>query len=327
MMPVLSSLKYQANECSDTLMIRSVSVVVPSLGRVERLRECVGAILGQDIDVLLDVAVVIDGAEAERAASELRKIFSDDKRIKFDASPKRRGSPLAKNVGASLVKGEVVVFVDDDTVPQSGWLRTLVNSYSEGIVGVGGSEDKQRPLGNLRKLWIRFWGGATGKVTKSGLVVSNFTPSKPVPEKVDCLAGANMSFLREAFERSGGFDVNYKGTAWREETDLCLRIRTGSSLLFVPAARVIHKEELTGGNSPESVREWNYWYHRNNTYFFLKNLAGRGKGLWLRHQTIELVIALGRILQQRSVSPLTTFRPATRDGRAAFEELGQSARK
>jgi GT2 family glycosyltransferase len=307
-------------------MIGSVSVIVPSLGRVERLRECVGAILRQDVSVPLDVAVVIDGPESGRAVDALRSAFPGEKRIKYDASPARRGSPSAKNIGASMVGGEVLVFVDDDTVPAPGWLSTIVKAYEAGIAGVGGSEEKQASPGWLRKMWVRFWGDATGKVTKSGLVISNFAPTKTTVEKVDCLAGANMSFLREVFEGAGGFDANYKGTAYREETDLCLRVRQKGILLFVPAARVLHREEQAGGNSPESARDWNYWYHRNNTYFFLKNLDNGSETLRFRHGAVEVALALGRALQQRSLTPLTTLRAATRDGRTAFEELGESRR-
>ena len=302
-------------------MVGSVSVVVPSLGRVERLRECIGAILRQDVSVPLDVAVVVDGPESGRAIDELRSAFPGERRIKYDASSARRGSPSAKNIGSSMVGGEVLVFVDDDTVPAAGWLSALLKGYEDGIAGVGGSEEKQASLGRLRSMWVRFWGDATGKVTKSGLVISNFAPGKTAVEKVDCLAGANMSFLREAFEGVGGFDANYKGTAYREETDLCLRIRKKGILLFVPAARVLHREEQAGGNSPESVRDWNYWYHRNNTYFFWKNLDDGRRGLRFRHEAVEVTLALGRMLQQRSLTPLTTLRAGTRDGRTAFEEL------
>ena len=305
-------------------MIRSVSIIIPSLGRTERLRECVGAIFRQEIDIPLDVVVVVDGPDSAQAVEALKAAFPGETRLRFDASPARRGSPMAKNVGASAAKGDVLVFVDDDTVACAGWLKSLVGAYSDGVAGVGGSEEKQRPEGGLRAAWVRFWGNATGKVTRSGLVISNFTPRKTAPEKVGCLAGANMSFLRESFDAVGGFDSNYKGTAYREETDLCLRIGAKSTLLFVPGAKVLHREEQAGGNSPQSVRDWNYWYHRNNTYFFLKNLGSRGSALWFRHRAVETFLALGRTLQQRSFSSLSTMGAAVEAGRLAYEEYARS---
>jgi len=313
----------QERNCHDVFMAESVSVIVPSLGRKECLVECVGAILNQNVKMTYEVIVVIDGANWEDAVRELQSRFPEERRIRYDTSPVRRGSPFAKNVGAQMSNAEILVFVDDDTIPLSGWLQSIVESYSQDVGGVGGSEQKQSPLGFLRRAWFRFWGDSTGKVTRSGLVISNFGASKSGMETVDCLAGANMSFRRSAFEQAGGFDSRFGGTAYREETDLCLRVGKHSRLVFVPQAMVMHREEERGGNTPESKREWNYWYHRNNTYFFLKNLGG-GKAIWIWHQMLEAAMSVGRTLQQRSLTPLTTFREGTRTGKAAYAEYRRS---
>ena len=282
-----------------------------------------GGILRQNIDVPFEMIVVLDGPEAERSVNSLKASYGDDRRIKFNTSHARRGSPAAKNVGAAEASGDVLVFLDDDTIPTDGWLRAILDGYTDGVVGVGGSEEKTTRSGSIRRIWHKLWGDVTGSVTRGGLVISNFTPLKSANEKVDCLAGANMSFLRGDFEHAGGFDTNYRGTSYREETDLCLRIGGKSNLVFVPRAKVIHHEEERGGNTPESVREWNYWYHRNNTYFFLKNLGG-SKAIWIWHQLLEVALSVGRTLQQRSMTPLTTFREGTRIGKSAYAEYKRS---
>jgi len=295
------------------------SIVVPSLGRYERLKQCIQSVLDQQTPFDFEVIVVIDGPDSASIGEKLSTEMGST-RLRFDVSSERRGSPRAKNAGAGLAKGEVLVFVDDDVVARKGWLETLIAGYSHGVAGVGGSEAKPRDPGLMRSLWLKLLGSPTGIVTWSGQVVSNFSPTKTEVEEVQCLAGANMSFAKVLFDQVGGFDVGYLGTSYREETDLCARFRGENKLLFVPTAVVDHFEEGVGGNTPESLREWNYWYHRNNTYFFLKNEGLLNLSNWWSHLASEILLASGRVLMQRSFTPISTMRRGIRDGRVAIEE-------
>ena len=297
-----------------------VSIIIPSLGRLDHLRNCIEAILSQDAGYKLEIIVVIDGSGCEDAARLLASEFGDRGRLLIDVSHTRRGSAKAKNIGARMASGKLLVFLDDDTIPTHSWLTSLVESYSIGIVGVGGSERKGGPPSIANSLFYSIYGGKTGRITKSGLVISNFTPKKRDTESVDCLPGCNMSFRKEPFIRLGGFDENYVGTAYREETDFCVRVKTLGELLFVPAAMVDHLEEPYGGNSPSSFRDWNYWYHRNNTYFYLKNFGPVSRLRWLRHYLVELHTSLMRMLVQHNLSPIVMMRSGIIDGRRALQE-------
>jgi GT2 family glycosyltransferase len=299
-------------------MIPKATIIVPSTGRTERLRKCIESLVAQKTVFAFEILVIIDGPDSEDVKNLIASEYGSRASLSFDTSPTRRGSPRAKNVGARHAKGEILVFVDDDVAVRQDWLAQIVGGYSVGTVGVGGSEVKGPRSEFVRWVWFLLNGNATGKVTRSGLVVSNFTSEKPAPEQVDCLAGANMSFDRAAFEKLGGFDENYLGTAYREETDLCMRMLSLGRLLFTPSAVVDHFEESLGGNSPLSLRDWNYWYHRNNTYFFLKNVGGAESLYGLRHRIVESLIAFCRVFQQRSLYPLTTMSEGVRDGTKAF---------
>lgn len=291
------------------------SVVIPSIGRLGRLQDCVQSVISQKTSFPFEVIVVIDGPESEKMKSELEKRFGRLTRLIVDTSLSRRGSPGAKNVGLRISRGEIVVFVDDDTVAEEGWLETIIKSYVPGVVGVGGSERKMHGSGIIRRAFLAVAGNPTGVVTRYGLVLSNFTPDKTKSEYVDCLAGCNMSFRRDCLREVGGFDAGFQGTAYREETDLCVRISRHGKLLFVPASVVNHHEETVGGNSPDSLQSWDYWYHRNNTYFYLRNI-GKPMGFhWCVHLLVELVVALWRAVAQRSMLPIATMSKGIHDGK------------
>ena len=295
-------------------------MVIPSLGRVGQLKDCIRGVLSQDSDYQVEIIAVIDDLDDEGSADVIKTEFTNGERLILDLSRERRGSAAAKNIGARLAKGEFIVFLDDDTVPTSSWLRHLVESYSAGVVGVGGSERKTGRHSPLAKFLYSMFANRTGKILRSGLVISNFSPYKDSIESVDCLQGCNMSFRREEFLQSGGFDENYIGTAYREETDLCLRLKLRGDLLFVPEAIVDHREEPYGGNSPSSFKDWNYWYHRNNTYFFLKNFRPVTRRLWIRHFSIEVITSMLRMIASQDLSPIMTLRVGVLDGKKTYLE-------
>lgn len=248
-----------------------VSIVIPSLNRHEMLTRCIRAVLAQETRHEVELVVALDGDGCERTSIQLKDNIGNRANLLMDVSRDRRGSPRAKNDGASHATGDYLVFLDDDTEPERDWLKRLVDAYEPGVAGVGGSELKPHRPGVIRRTWFALSDQSVGAISSNGQVMSNFAPRKGEPFEVDCLPGCNMSFRRSAFLEVGGFDVRYGGNAYREETDLCVRIARSGKLLFVPDAVVRHHEEPSGGNSPSSMRQWNYWYHRNNTYFFLKN--------------------------------------------------------
>jgi GT2 family glycosyltransferase len=181
-------------------------------------------------------------------------------------SIKERNRQRARNVGITLAKGDVVAFLDDDVIVSQGWLKHIIDSYAERTVGgVGG---RVIPYGESENYHVQTSRSDIGKVFDSGLVVGNFDLPSENPLEVDSFIGCNMSFRRDLLSRVGGFDENYGGTGYRDDTDLCVRIgRLGCKLVYQPEAMVWHKfiGKQVGG-------EWLYWYLRNHTYFYFKNI-------------------------------------------------------
>ncbi|WP_263975552.1 hypothetical protein [Leptolyngbya sp. 7M] len=97
------------------------------------------------------------------------------------------------------------------------------------------------------------------------------------PQQVLTARGCNMSFRRALFEQhSLWFDERFQGSAVREESDFCLRIRkTGYKIWYDPTAHLVHLGEESGGCHDISTRSFKYqitFYH-NNFLMGLKNLT------------------------------------------------------
>lgn len=235
-----------------------VSVIIATYNRYKDLRECLVSLF--DLNTKPFEVIVVDSFSVDDTR-KLKNCFP----IKF-VSIKKRNRQSARNLGISIASGDIIAFLDDDVIVHRNWLESIVELYSDNRVGgVGG---RVVPYGTSDKIYVRTSRNEVGKVFNSGLVLGNFDFLPENPIEVDSLIGCNMSFRRELLVRVEGFDENFIGTGFRDDTDLCLRIRKlGYKLLFHPEAMVWHKFK-----GKQIGSEWLYWYVRNHMYFYFKNI-------------------------------------------------------
>jgi GT2 family glycosyltransferase len=156
-----------------------------------------------------------------------------DARIRIVASG-RVGPARKRDIGAEIAKGEILVFLDDDSYPESN-LLDIASSYFEdpAVVGLGGPAMTPPSDG--------FWQRVSGAVFLSKL--SGGAPERYVPvgdvRPVDDWPSVNLMVRRAAFLEVGGFNSPY----WPgEDTKLCLDLvqKTGKRILYIPEMRVWH---------------------------------------------------------------------------------------
>ncbi|HYE99115.1 MAG TPA: glycosyltransferase, partial [Planctomycetota bacterium] len=234
----------------------TLSLVVPTLERRDPLFNLLRHLEHQARPA--DEIVVVDQSQEDDV--RLRDLARRRSDVRYHRIPVR-GLPNARNVGVSLCRGDVVLFLDDDTVPDPGLVQAHAERYEDPTVaGVGG-----RVSGG--------YDGASGPVGRfdpgKGTVVRNFGATEACD--VDHLPGGNMSFRREVFRAVGGFDVAFGGSAIGEETDFCLRARrAGFRLVFEPRAAVDHLHWPTGGCRAPRFEDWLAWHAHNGMLFALR---------------------------------------------------------
>jgi GT2 family glycosyltransferase/tetratricopeptide (TPR) repeat protein len=214
----------------------TATVVIPAWNQWAMTRACLEALrptLGPR-----DEVVVVDNGSVDRTASALAR-YGWVKVVRNDTN---RGFAAACNQGAAVAGGEVVVFLNNDTLPVGRWLDELCAPFADPTVVATGPRsnfvfgpqlvtevayDPSR-TGELRR-FVRDWQAAhAGEVTET-----------------DRLVGFCLAVRREAFWSVGGFDEGF-GIGGFEDDDLCARLRAaGGRLLIVHAAFVHHHGHAT----------------------------------------------------------------------------------
>jgi glucosyl-dolichyl phosphate glucuronosyltransferase len=184
-----------------------------------------------------EVLVVVDHNES--LLDRLRHVVTADVRVVANVGP--RGLSAARNTGAQMAQGDVVVFLDDDARARPGWLGALLAAYEPGVIAVGGTAlpdwEGRRPAWFPSEFdWVvgcSYLGQPSGRAEVRNVI------------------GASMSFSSAALRAAGSFDSRLGRVGSRpigdEETELSIRARRaipGGRILLEPMAMVDHRVPL-----------------------------------------------------------------------------------
>jgi len=246
----------------------SVSVITITRNRPQMLRDCLEHLRRQTRQP--DEIIVVDSSTGEETQSVLNG-YPEVVRLRILDG--RNNMPQARNLGIRHARGEVIAFLDDDSMARPEWLHFLLEPYTDSVVGgVGG-----RVIDALEQARVTPDDLRVGTIQRNGRMTTNFILDTGKPVEVDHVRGCNMSFRRVALERIGGFDGRYIGSNVCEETDVCLSVkRAGWKMVYQPFAVVDHLAAPREGMSrdhfmvePRPV----LWSAHNRAYLFFKSFG------------------------------------------------------
>ena len=181
------------------------------------------------------------------------------------------GYTRSLNRGAGLARAPLLMFLNDDIVPEPGWLEAMVDcARSSDDVGVV----------------VPMYLDTDGRVKEAGSIIrsdgsaENFGRGDECSKRsrylyrrdVDYGSGACLLVRRELFREIGGLDEQFS-PAYYEDVDLCFASReAGMRVMYEPSARVVHIEGATAGTDVSTgdkrfqvvhhVRFVSKWRHR-----------------------------------------------------------------
>lgn len=246
-----------------------LSLIIPTIDRGDALYNLLKHLESQTAK---DFEIVIV-EQSDKVDQRVIRCSKSNKAVKL-IHISERGLPNARNVGIKNSSGGIILFIDDDVIPDKGLIMWHIKSYEdEEISGVGGRIVGGYDIQTASDI-IGEFNMATGKI------IRNFSAN--VKKRVKHLPGGNMSFRREVFDRVGFFDISYGGTSIGEETDFCLRAgKAGFEFLFEPRAALEHLHIQSGGCRDISFSNWLYWHAHNAMLFAMRYMNTLAIGIFL----------------------------------------------
>ena len=221
------------------------SIVIPVYGQLVHTLDCLRALAAHPPVAAVEVIVIDDGSTDDTAA-----VLPQVAGLVYVRRAANGGFIAACNEGAARARGEVLVSLNNDTVPQPGWLDALLATFEAwpdaGLVGA----QLLYPDGRLQEAGgVVFQDGHAWNYGRNG---SPGDPRYSYLRDADYVSGAAIAIPRALFLQLGGFDVRY-APAYYEDTDLAFAVRAaGRRVLYQPAARVVHDEGATSGVDTEA---------------------------------------------------------------------------
>ena len=199
------------------------SIIIPVKAINDYIREAVPHIQ-QLTGFPWELLIIPDEAEATE--------WPNDQRIMVVTSG-RVGPADKRDLGGRLASGDILVFLDDDSFPESDLLEVASKHFLDpDVIAIGGPG--RTPPSNS------FWQRVSGAVFLSRL--TGGAPERYVPvgqvRAIEDWPSVNLMVRQDTFMYVGGFDCKY----WPgEDTKLCLKLKqTGKRLLYVPEMVVWH---------------------------------------------------------------------------------------
>jgi len=249
-----------------------ISLIIPTYNREAVLRQTLESALQQDYPVF-EVIVVDQTVRHEPETEAYLQELAIAQKIRLFAV-EWASLPGARNYGVRRSRGDIIVFVDDDVVLPPGFLAAHGRHYERPeIAAVAGRVFDRMKLEDNPSLRIEDLPPAAMNPSIAWYHLDLMHTVKP--QQVLTARGCNMSFRRSLFEQHW-FDERFRGSAVREESDFCLRLRqTGQIIWYDPEANLVHLGEETGGCHDLSTRSLQYqitFYH-NHFLMGFKNLT------------------------------------------------------
>ena len=195
-----------------------LSVIIASFNAEKTIAACLESLENQTTDRSFEIIVV--DSSTDSTAELVEKRFPQVRLCRF---PERRFCGGARNWGISVARGEIIAFIDADCQAEQNWVEEILKAHESPHPAIGGAIANANPESYIG--WAAYF-----------CEFSHWMPGTQ-PRWLDDIAGANMSYKKEIFDKYGSF---IEGT-YCSDTDFHWRIgQDAHRLRFVPSILVSH---------------------------------------------------------------------------------------
>ncbi len=201
-------------------VVSLVSLVIPTCNRASLLTACLEAVVPQ---IPGDGSVELIVSDDSRDFQTRDLLAQRWPQARWLQGP-RRGPGANRNAGVAQARGQWLVFVDDDCIPQPGFLEAYREAFREAAAAGPAGENT-------------IFAGATFRLNHEAFPLMQEAAYHYGQN--DLPPACNFALSRALYTRCGGFDERYRVAF--EDMELFARLRaTGVPVRYLPKARAEH---------------------------------------------------------------------------------------
>ncbi|MBN8943046.1 MAG: glycosyltransferase [Rhizobiales bacterium] len=224
----------------------SVSIIIPVHNALAYTLACLLSLLDQPAANSFEV-LIADDASTDATATAISSLGG---KVRLIRHKRNLGFVRNCNAAAASARGDILVFLNNDTIVLPGWLDALVAPLNETPeIGLTCSKLLNAD-GTLQEAGGVFWQDGSawnyGRGADPRAYLFNFV------RDTDYGSGAAIAVRSVAWASVGGFDDRFS-PAYCEDADLAFGLRAkGYRTIYVPTAEIIHHEGVSHGRDEAS---------------------------------------------------------------------------
>ncbi len=188
----------------------TISLVIPAYNEEAYLSACLDAVMRNVAGKALEI-IVVDNNSTDGT----REVIQRYPAVTYVFEP-HKGITRARQRGFLTARGDVVAYVDADTVPPEGWIEQIVQQFTDRptLACLSGPYSFY-DLNGIRNAVSAAW----------------FVMARPLAAITGYLmVGGNFAIRREVLEKMGGFDATIE--FYGEDVDIARRAHKHGRMLF-----------------------------------------------------------------------------------------------
>lgn len=262
-----------------------VSIVIPTHNKRKDVVRCIAALLQQDFSGKSYEIIVVDDGSKDDTPDILPDIDTGEVSFTY-CRLEGKGPACARNEGIRNAKAPIIAFIDDDAIPQPGYLKAIYEPFADDtVVGV---EGKVVPVEGEEMGLL----GMSPRNIEGGVYLT-----------------CNIAFRRSVLEEVGGLDESFPYPAF-EDTDLAAAVEPYGKIIWQPKAEVWHPRRRW--SLKRAIREIKFneplmVFARRYGYLGWKNRPTRFAALQV-YLSAVILLPVGRIL--RGIKGVLTAHPS-----------------
>ena len=252
------------------------TVAIVTCERPQYLNRLLSSLAAQTIDP--GEIVVVNNGDDEATATVVDHHRTTFEQLSIDVRHLPRSVkhdlPGGRNAAIERATGDVICFLDDDTVAKPTWLEGVEAGFrlDEDVVAVGGpsiaTDETLTPVERIRTDEANL--NRMNRFGEENDQSRRWIPPEPV--RTDRLQGSNMAFTVDVLEEIGGFDPGYEGYPLFEDADVLAKLwKRDETVIYHPEAMVYHLRAVDGGYDSGRDHEYWYWFARNSIRYRKRN--------------------------------------------------------